>query len=312
MSFAVMMLIAVALDLAFGWPARIYSVIGHPVTWMGALINWLDRRLNREADSFARRKVAGAVTLVMCICLVGGIAFALQSLGTGWVSVVIGGVFAWPFIAIRSMYEHVKAVDTPLMQNDLPAARLAVSMIVGRETRDLVVPAVARATLESLAENTSDGITAPLFWGLVFGLPGIAIYKIINTLDSMIGHRNPRFEAFGWASARVDDLVNLPASRLTGLVFALVSGRVREAMRTIWRDASKHRSPNAGWPEAAMAAALGVRLSGPRVYGDRVAVEPWVNEAGRDPVAADVGAGLALYRRAMVFGIAALLLLAVI
>ncbi len=312
MSFAAMMLIAVALDLAIGWPAQLYAVIGHPVTWIGALINLLDRKLNSETDSVTQRKLAGIIALTICICVVGGVAIALQSIGLGWVAIVIGGIFAWPLIAVRSMYEHVKAVAKPLTQNDLPAARYAVSMIVGRETRDLETPAVARAALESLAENTSDGIIAPLLWGVVFGLPGIAIYKTINTLDSMIGHKTARFEAFGWASARLDDLVNLPASRLTGLMFAAVSGHPKQAIATIWQDAPKHRSPNAGWPEAAMAAALNVRLSGPRIYADHIAHEPWVNESGADPVATDVSRGLALYTRAMVLGIAALVALALI
>jgi adenosylcobinamide-phosphate synthase len=309
MSFAAMMLIAVALDLAFGWPPRIYAAIGHPVTWIGALINMLDRKLNREGDSFSRRKLAGVVVAVICIGLVAGLATILQGLAKGWVGILVSGVIAWPFVAMRSMYEHVAAVADPLMQSDLPAARKAVSMIVGRDTRDLDEAAVARAALESLAENTSDGIVAPLFWGLIFGLPGIATYKVINTLDSMIAHRSSRFEAFGWASARIDDLVNLPASRLTGLMLAAVSGRPRRAIKTMWRDAPRHRSPNAGWPEAAIAAGLQVRLSGPRVYADGIADEQWVNDGAADPCAADLQRGLALYVRAMILGVASLMAL---
>ena len=171
---------------------------------------------------------------------------------------------------------------------------------------------VARAAMESLAENTSDGIVAPLFWGAIFGLPGIAAYKAINTLDSMIGHRTPRFQAFGWASARIDDLVNLVPARLTGLVFALVSSAPRRALSVMWRDAGLHRSPNAGWPEAAMAAGLGVRLSGPRVYDGHVADEPWVNAGTPDPTANDLQRGLALYVRAMFVLAAALLVLALV
>jgi adenosylcobinamide-phosphate synthase len=166
--------------------------------------------------------------------------------------------------------------------------------------------------MESLAENTSDGIVAPLFWGAVLGLPGIAGYKAINTLDSMIGHRTPRFQAFGWASARIDDLVNLIPARLTGLVFALVSSAPRRALSVMGRDAGLHRSPNAGWPEAAMAAGLGVRLSGPRVYDGHVADEPWVNAGTPDPTAGDLQRGLALYLRAMFVLAAALLVLALV
>jgi adenosylcobinamide-phosphate synthase len=202
-------------------------------------------------------------------------------------------------------------VARPLAAGDLGAARRAVSMIVGRDPAQLDPPGVARAALESLAENTSDGIVAPLFWGLVAGLPGIAAYKAINTLDSMIGHRTPRHEAFGWASARIDDGANLIPARLTGALFCAVSGRAaRRALSVMRRDARAHRSPNAGWPEAAMAGALGVRLSGPRSYGARVSVEPWLNGAAPDPQAPDLVRGLALYRRAMLLGVAVIAALA--
>ena len=312
MNFAAMMLVAVALDLVIGWPPRIYAAIGHPVTWIGVLIDALDRKLNREVDSFARRKLGGVFAAMVCVGTVALAAILLQGIASGRAGILIGGIFAWPLVAVRSMHAHVAAVARPLTKHDLPAARRAVSMIVGRETASLNDAAVARAALESLAENTSDGIVAPLFWGVIFGLPGIAAYKAINTLDSMIGHRNSRFEAFGWASARLDDLVNLPASRLTGLMFAVVSNNPKQAIATMWRDAGKHRSPNAGWPEAAMAAGLQVRLSGPRVYADRIANEDWVNESGSDPKSSDLARGLALYLRAMVLGVVALLALALI
>ena len=194
----------------------------------------------------------------------------------------------------------------------LPAARVAVSHIVGRDPRRLDAAGVARAALESLSENASDGVVAPVFWGVLLGLPGIAAYKAVNTLDSMIGHRTPRHEAFGWAAARIDDVANLVPARLTGVLIALASGRPRVPLATMWRDAGAHRSPNAGWPEAAMAGALGVRLSGPRVYADRVADEPWLNRGAPDPGAGDLRRGLALYRRAMLLLAAALALLAVL
>ncbi len=209
------------------------------------------------------------------------------------------------------MHEHVEAVAVPLDAGDLPGARRAVSMIVGRDPSQLDGTGVARAALESLAENSSDGIVAPLFWGVLLGLPGIAAYKAINTLDSMIGHRTPRHEAFGWASARTDDWVNLIPARLTGVLFAFASGRPRRALAVMRRDARAHRSPNAGWPEAAMAGALGVRLSGPRIYGDRVSAEPWLNAGAPDPGPADLRQGLALYRRGMVLLAALFLLVAV-
>lgn len=313
MSFAAMMLLAMALDSAIGWPPRLYAVIGHPVTWIGALIRRLELALNHDAAPDLSRRIAGVITALLVIGGTGGVAWTLQcALPAGWLGIVIGGILAWPLLALRAMYGHVAAVVSPLQNNDLQQARFAVSMIVGRNTAVLDQAGVARAAMESLAENTSDGIVAPLFWGALLGLPGIAAYKAINTLDSMIGHRSPRFEAFGWASARIDDLVNLIPARLTGAVFALVSNAPRQATKVMWRDASLHRSPNAGWPEAAMAAGLGVRLSGPRVYADRVAQEPWVNAGAPDPSPADLQRGLALYVRAMFVLGAALLVLALI
>ena len=313
MSFAAMMLVAMVLDSLIGWPTRLYAVIGHPVTWIGALIRWLDFSLNHDSARDRSRRMAGMATALVVIGVTGGVAWALQcALPAGWPGIVIGGVLAWPLLALRSMYVHVAAVISPLQSNDLEQARFAVSMIVGRNAAVLDQAGVARAAMESLAENTSDGIVAPLFWGAVLGLPGLAVYKAINTLDSMIGHRTPRFEAFGWASARIDDLVNLIPARLTGAIFALVSRAPRQAAKVMWRDAGLHRSPNAGWPEAAMAAGLGVRLSGPRVYADRVAEEPWVNAGAPDPTALDLQRGLALYVRAMFVLGAALLGLALV
>jgi len=204
------------------------------------------------------------------------------------------------------MYDHVSDVARPLAADDMDGAREAVSMIVGRDPNQLDAAGIRRATLESLAENTSDGIVAPLFYGVIFGLPGIMAYKAINTLDSMIGHRNARHSHFGWASARLDDAVNLFPARLTGLVFALVGKRTWAAFGVMGRDAANHRSPNAGWPEAAMAGSLGVRLSGPRLYGDRVADEPWLNGTAPDPTDHDVAEGLILFRRSM-FAVAGLL-----
>ena len=259
------------------------------------------------------RRIAGIITALTVIGLATAITFALQStLPQNWLGTLIGGILAWPFLALRSMYTHVAAVVSPLKNNDLTKARFEVSMIVGRNTAVLDQSGIARAAMESLAENTSDGIVAPLFWGAILGLPGIAAYKAINTLDSMIGHRTPRFQAFGWASARIDDLVNLIPARLTGLIFALVSKAPARALKVMWRDAKLHRSPNAGWPESAMAAGLNVRLSGPRVYDGHTADEPWVNAGAPDPTPADLQQGLALYLRAMFVLSAALLALALV
>jgi adenosylcobinamide-phosphate synthase len=295
------MAIALVVDAAFGWPAWLYNTVGHPVTWIGRLIGALDRWLNRETDDAKRRRTAGIIAAALVVGLVVVLSFAVQTaLPDGPGCALAIGLLAWPLVAARSMYEHVAAVARPLDQGDLTGAREAVAMIVGRDPSQLDEAGVSRAAIESLAENTSDGVVAPLFWGAILGLPGIAGYKAINTLDSMIGHRTPRHDAFGWASAKVDDMVNFIPARLTGFLFALVSSMPVQALRCMMRDAKNHRSPNAGWPEAAMAGALGVRISGPRVYGDRVADEPWVNAEGHDASAGDLDDALGLYVRAMV------------
>jgi len=302
---AAAMLAALAIDAAFGWPAPLFKRIGHPVTWIGRLISWLDTRTNSGQP--ARQRQAGVAAALIVIGLSAGIGAAAQAaLPQHLAGVLLAGCLAWPLVAARSLHEHVAEVAAPLARGDLAGARTAVSMIVGRDPEKLDSAGVGRAALESLAENTSDGIIAPLFWGVVFGLPGIAGYKAINTLDSMIGHRTPRHEAFGWASARIDDFANLLPARLTGLIFAGVCARPGAALACMWRDAKKHRSPNAGWPEAAMAGGLGIRLSGPRVYDNRIADEPWLNAAGEDPEGHTVFVGLALYRRAL--AVAAILL----
>lgn len=306
MSLAAMMLVALAIDAAIGWPDRLFRRIGHPVTWMGALIAGLDRRWNRGPPAARRLAGVGCVAAVGLASLVPA-AVLQAALPAGWPGILTGGALAWPLVAARSMGVHVRAVATPLQQGRIDAARHAVGRIVGRDPARLDRAGIARATLESLAENTSDGIVAPVFWGAVAGLPGIALYKAVNTMDSMIGHRTPRHEDFGKAAARLDDLANLIPARLTGLLFAVVSGRPRRALACMWRDARHHRSPNAGWPEAAMAGALGVRLSGPRIYAGRVADEPWLNGAAPDPAPEAVSQGLALYLRAMVLLAACLL-----
>lgn len=297
MTGAMMMLVALGLDGALGWPNPVFRTIGHPVSWLGRLIGALDRWINLDGADEGARRIAGVVAAAVVIGAAAEIAWVLTWLVPGgWPGVVLTGVLAWPLVAVRSLRGHVRAVALPLADGDLAGARRAVSMIVGRDPEQLDREGIARAALESLAENTSDAVVAPVFWGVLFGLPGIAAYKAINTLDSMIGHRTPRHNAFGWASARIDDVANLIPARLTGLLFAMVSTRPRAALGVMWRDAGRHRSPNAGWPEAALAGALEIRLSGPRVYHDHVADEPWLNEGAADPQAADIARALRLFR----------------
>lgn len=312
MSFAAMMLVGLVIDIAFGWPNWLYARIGHPVTWMGALINFCEVRLNRGAGAQQRR--GGVLTVIGVIAASVLPACALLvMLPDGLFGTLIGGVLAWPFIAARAMFEHVEAVANPLAAGDLDKARHAVSMIVGRNPDQLDTQGVARAAIESLAENTSDGITAPLFWGCVLGLPGLAAYKAINTMDSMIGHRSVRFEDFGKAAARLDDVVNILPARLTGLMIAVAAvQRCAAAWSTMRRDAHKHRSPNAGWPEAAMAGALDVSLSGPRIYDDRIVDEPWVNETAPPPQPQSLDRSLSIFKRTIALMGLALLALSVV
>jgi adenosylcobinamide-phosphate synthase len=298
--FAGAMAVAMMVDALVGWPGALFARIGHPVTWLGWLISLLDRNWNKSTDVASIRRLAGVAAALLVIGLCIGTGWIIQSrLSPGWSRAVLLGILAWPMVALRSLYDHVAAVAQPLQSGDIDAARLAVAQIVGRDPASLGEAGISRAAIESLAENASDGIVAPVFWGALFGLPGILGYKAINTLDSMIGHRSERHLWFGWAAARIDDVANFIPARLTGLLFALVAPHPLASLSCMSRDANRHRSINAGWPEAALAGALGVRLSGPRSYHGSVNEEPWLNEFARDPLAADIWRGLKLYIRAM-------------
>lgn len=293
------MLLALLIDAAIGWPDQLYRRIGHPVGWIGHVIALGEKALNKGKPRL--RRFGGIVLVLVTTGLTGGVALAIASiLPEGWIGLLLTALLAWPFVAARSLYTHVADVGAPLTAGDVPGARAAVSKIVGRNPETMDEGAIGRAALESLAENASDGVIAPLFWGAFFGLPGIAVYKAVNTLDSMIGYRSARYEHFGWAAARLDDLVNLIPARLTGaLIAAAAVGVRRTAFRTMLRDAGQHRSPNAGWPEAAMAGALAVRLSGPRVYDGVATDDPWLNPVAADPRPADIARGLVIYGRAV-------------
>lgn len=269
------------------------------------LIARLDRALNRDEASFAMRRLAGvaALLVLLAVTLAAALALAWLCRLAGIFALLPLALLASSLLAQRSLHEHVARVAEGLEQNGLAGGRKAVAMVVGRDPESLDEAGVARAAIESLAENFSDGVVAPAFWLGLGGLPGGALYKAINTADSMIGHRSPRYLAFGWAAARLDDLVNLPASRLTALLLAAAAALDREAnagaaWRSLRRDAGRHRSPNAGWPEAAMAGALGLRLAGPRVYGAVRVEDGWMGDGRAEATAADVRRALGLYRKA--------------
>src|SRR6056297_2436446 len=288
MSMAWVLAMAMVLDALLGEPRWLWDRAPHPAVLMGRVVGWLDARLNGGA---ARRAKGIAAMAAMA----GGAMLLGWVLGlAGWpVEVLVAAVL----LAQRSLVDHVRAVADGLRLS-LGEGKRAVAMIVGRDTGDMGRADVARAAIESGAENFSDGVIAPAFWFAVAGLPGLLLYKITNTADSMIGHRTPLYEAFGWAAARLDDVLNVIPARLTALLIAATQG-VAHDWRAIARDARRHRSPNAGWPEAAMARALGVALSGPRAYGPKISDEPWLNAQAPDPGPQDLQRALSLYARAM-------------
>ncbi|WP_207458454.1 adenosylcobinamide-phosphate synthase CbiB [Azospirillum sp. SYSU D00513] len=309
---------ALVIEALAGYPDALYARIRHPVVWIGALIAQLDRALNRDGDSFGTRKAAGVLALLVLLLVTGGAASAIAELCR---MLPLGGLWeallASTLLAQRSLHDHVAAVADGFRRGGLEGGRDAVSRIVGRNPATLDEPAVCRAAIESLAENFSDGIVAPAFWLLVGGLPGIALYKAVNTADSMIGHRTPRHEAFGWAAARFDDLVNLPGSRLAALAIAAGArftpgASAGEAWRSTRRDARRHRSPNAGWPEAAMAGALNLRLGGPRTYGATRIEDAWLGPGRTAATPDDIRDALSVYRRACMALLAGAALLAVV
>jgi len=296
--------LALLIEAIVGYPDWLLRAIGHPVTWIGRLIAVLDCMLNRDDMRHAGRRTAGIIALLVVVGVAAGAALALErSLLVLPFGLAAAAIVASTLIAQRSLHDHVARVATALEQDGVAAGRKAVSRIVGRDTGALDEAGVARAAIESLAENFSDGVVAPLFWLAAAGLAGGAAYKAVNTADSMIGHRTPRHAAFGWAAARVDDLLNLPASRLAALLIVAAAAvspgsSARDAWRALIRDAPRHRSPNAGYPEAAMAGALGLALAGPRVYGGVPLDDAIMGSGRRAATAADIRAALLVYRRA--------------
>jgi adenosylcobinamide-phosphate synthase len=315
---AILTLLALLFEAMFGYPDGLARAFGHPVTWMGHAIGELDRRLNRAGADPGGRKVAGVVALFILILVVGAAAFLIaHSLLLLPFGVILLAILASSLLAQRSLYAHVERVAAALDTSGLQGGREAVSHIVGRDTAELDEAGVARAAIESLAENFSDGVVAPALWMVVAGLPGAAIYKAINTADSMIGHRTQRHEDFGWAAARLDDLVNLPASRLAALLIIIAGyltpgASASGAFEAVTRDASRHRSPNAGYPEAALAGALHLALAGPRYYGGVLVDDVWMGDGRYAATPADVRAALALYRRADALLIGAVALVATV
>ncbi len=286
------------LDAAIGWPGALYRRIGHPVGGFARIIDACEARWNRPERGEAERRLRGVATVAILLAVAGGgglLAQHLLSRSMGEYAWIGAALLAFPALAQRSLFDHVRPVAQALAAGDLDAARRAVAMIVGRDTAVLDESGVARAAIESLAESFCDGIAAPLFWLLLLGLPGVWAYKAINTADSLIGHKEQRWRVFGWAAARTDDLLNLPPARIGGGVICIAGGG---GWRTMLRDARNHASPNAGWTEAAMAGALGLRLAGPIAYDAVMTDKPWIGDGRMTADAADIRRALAIYVRA--------------
>lgn len=297
----VLLLLALVLDAAVGSMGFVFKVLPHPVVSVGKLISWFDHKLNRPGRSQTDRAVRGAITVMCMVSFGGGIGLGVQWLtfnhDFGW---AVELFLLISLLAQRELYMAVRRVAVALQQDGLEGGRAAVGHIVGRDPAYLDQHGVARASIESLAENFSDGVVAPVFWYVLFGVPGLLIYKIVNTMDSMIGYRNDKYRAFGFVAAKLDDILNLIPARLTGLIIVLaafVSPKANplRAFKTMWQDASKHKSPNAGWPEGAMAGAFGLSLAGPRKYSQHTQTDPWIGTGTAKATAQDIDRALYLY-----------------
>lgn len=296
------LLLALVIDALVGDPDRLWRRWPHPVAMIGGLIGLCDRWFNRESMSAETRRIAGAATLALVVILSVAAASIVESvlrIAPEPVGSILVALVASIFIAQKSLYRHVAAVRDGFRAGGLPAARAAVSQIVGRNPQQLDESGVSRAAIESCAENFSDGVVAPAIWFMLLGVPGLVAYKAVNTADSMIGHRTPRYIDFGWAAARCDDWINLVPARLSGALIVaaglVAGGRPAQVWEIMLRDAEKHRSPNAGWPESAMAAALGVALAGPRAYSGYRVDDPFLNAGARDAAPNDIARALRIF-----------------
>ena len=273
MHHLITLLIAHVLEVCCGYPKFIYNKIKHPVVWMGAVISWLERNCNKSHSS----RIAGMFTMVVLLAITLAITLPIQQFG----NIYIEAVLIATLLATRSLYDHVSAVYKALRQNNLEAARIELAKIVGRDTENLDESEICKAAIESLAESFSDGVVAPVFWAALLGLPAIACYKAINTADSMIGHKTERYKYFGWAAARLDDAANFIPARLSALLIVICHPALVAGSGLITKEAKKHASPNSGYPEAAMAYALGVCLGGKRSYDGEEYSAPLIGEGLR-------------------------------
>jgi adenosylcobinamide-phosphate synthase len=304
MSHLLILLAAIGLDRIVGDPPWLWQRVPHPVVIFGKGIDLFEMRLNTGAFTPEGRRLNGVFTIValLALSILFGMLLSMIFHHLGFLGMILEIIVVAVFLAQKSLGDHVQAVADGLLRNGLEGGRQAVAMIVGRDPKTLDDAGVSRAAIESLSENFADGVVAPVFWYLIAGLPGILAYKMLNTADSMIGHKNERFLQFGWASARLDDLANWPAARLSAGFIAVAAllrlgaGAGRRSLSAALRDSGLHRSPNSGWPEAAMAGALDLQLAGPRVYGGIRVSEPMMHAAGRaDAGPQDILSGIRVF-----------------
>lgn len=304
MSHLLILLAAIGLDRIVGDPPWLWQRVPHPVVIFGKGIDLFEKRLNTGAFTPEGRRLNGVFTIValLALTILVGMLLSMIFHRLGFLGLILEIIVVAVFLAQKSLGDHVQAVADGLLRNGLEGGRQAVAMIVGRDPKTLDEAGVSRAAIESLSENFADGVVAPVFWYLIAGLPGILAYKMLNTADSMIGHKNERFLQFGWASARLDDLANWPAARLSAGFIAVAAllrlgaGAGRRSLSAALRDSGLHRSPNSGWPEAAMAGALDLQLAGPRVYGGIRVSEPMMHAAGRaDAGPQDILSGICVF-----------------
>lgn len=303
-TFAIVTL-ALLLDIIIGDPKSIYARVPHPIVLIGNLIGLMEKALNRPTHASFFRRDLGCLTILVLAVATGflGIIISNALAGEMW-GAIIQAFLISILLAGKSLAQHIAAVRDGLLNGGLEDGRIAVAAVVGRDTNFLDDAGVARAGIESLAENFSDGVVAPVFWALIFGLPGILVYKTINTADSMIGYKTDRYHQFGWAAARLDDLLNLVPARISGLLIVIASmacrvGSAADGFRSVIRDAGRHRSPNAGYPEAAMAGVLGLKLAGPRRYGDEVIEDAWMGDGRENVSPSDINRALRVYWSAL-------------
>jgi len=312
-----LLLIALLFDAYLGGAMLPFKLFRHPVEMIGALVDWCDRKLNRDSRSNVDRAIRGALVVVFVTSIAGaigwGVSWLTQNHDFGWVPELF---LLTALLAGRGLYDSVRAVAIGL-DSSLEEGREAVSHIVGRAPKHLDEHGVARAAIESCAENFSDGLIAPVFWYVLFGLPGLMVYKAVNTMDSMIGHMTPRYRAFGMTAARLDDVLNLIPARLSGLFLVLAAiftpgASPFKALKVMLRDSHKHRSMNAGWPEGAAAGALGIALAGPRRYLEHITDDPWLGDGTARATSKDIRRMLYLYVTAALINGAWLAALAVV